>query len=55
MIRSQMLELRLPRRLVEIGLTAGANSPDQRYQAKANESAAKAGKLAAELGLKAKK
>jgi hypothetical protein len=43
------------RRLVEMGLMATATSPDQRYQAKASESASKARKLAGELGLKARK
>jgi len=44
------------RRLVERGLLADTTtSPDQRYQAKASESAGKAAKLAKELGLKAKK
>ena len=43
------------RRLVERGLLADTTtSPDQRYQAKASESASKAAKLARELGLKAK-
>ena len=43
------------RRLVEIGLVASANASDQqRYQAKASESAGKAAKLAGELGLRAK-
>jgi hypothetical protein len=43
------------RRLVEIGLVASTTSPDQqRYQARASESAAKAAKLAGELGLKGK-
>jgi hypothetical protein len=42
------------RRLVELGLIAGATSPDIRYQVKAGESATKARKLAGELGLKAK-
>lgn len=43
------------RRLVEIGLLTATTSPDMRYQAKARDSAAKAKKLAGELGLKAKK
>ena len=43
------------RRLVERGLLAETTSPDQRYQAKASESAGKAAKLAKELGLKAKR
>jgi hypothetical protein len=43
------------RRLVEIGLLSSTNSPDLRYQVKASESAAKAKKLANELGLQAKK
>jgi hypothetical protein len=42
------------RRLVEIGLLASTTTPDMRYQAKASDSAAKAKKLAGELGLKAK-
>ena len=42
------------RRLVERGLLADTNSPDQRYQAKASESAGKAAKLAKELGLRTK-
>ena len=41
------------RRLVELGLRAGAEAAE--YQAKANESASKARKLAGELGLKTKK
>ena len=43
------------RRLVEIGLLTSTTTPDMRYQAKASDSAAKAKKLAGELGLKAKK
>jgi hypothetical protein len=43
------------RRLVEIGLLTSTTAPDMRYQAKASDSAAKAKKLAGELGLKAKK
>jgi hypothetical protein len=42
------------RRLVEIGLLTPTTAPDLRYQAKASDSAAKAKKLAGELGLKAK-
>jgi hypothetical protein len=42
------------RRLVEIGLLTSTTTPDMRYQAKASDSAAKAKKLAGELGLKAK-
>jgi hypothetical protein len=43
------------RRLVEIGLLTSTTNPDMHYQAKASDSAAKAKKLAGELGLKAKK
>jgi hypothetical protein len=43
------------RRLVEIGLLTSTTTPDMRYQAKASDSAAKAKKLAGELGLKARK
>jgi hypothetical protein len=42
------------RRLVEIGLLTSTTTPDMRYRAKASDSAAKAKKLAGELGLKAK-
>jgi hypothetical protein len=42
------------RRLVEIGLLTSTTTTDMRYQAKASDSAAKAKKLAGELGLKAK-
>jgi hypothetical protein len=42
------------RRLVELGLLTSTTTPDMRYQAKASDSAAKAKKLAGELGLKAK-
>jgi hypothetical protein len=40
--------------LVELGLAASANYPELRYQNKANASAAKARKLAGQLGLKAR-
>jgi len=54
-ITSQRAEITRPeaiRRLVELGLRTSPDAAE--YQAKANESAGKARKLAGELGLKAK-